>query len=301
MARALGRVAPASRVARRPPYLNGVTAPAAFQPIDPCRFTSREYDDATGLYYFRARWYDPEAGRFTTRDPMGYADGNNLYQYVSSQPTAKIDPLGLNGTGKRSCVGVKKTPIKIKKSGRIGPISWKVNISVKFEAKVCKRCCPEGTPKACQWVIDNILKVTIKGSASASASSYGGKVGPFSFWAGIKVTLTIGIKEASGTFESDRCNGIEMQGKLCINAFGRLAISGGAGVRIKTWVGTIKIGASITGVGQVTLKKCMVCNSGGCRWLPGKLCLSGKVYITVNAWIISGKWTIWSGSKCWAI
>jgi len=37
--------------------------------------TAREYDSETGLYYYRARYYDPKAGRFITRDPISFAGG----------------------------------------------------------------------------------------------------------------------------------------------------------------------------------------------------------------------------------
>ena len=57
-------------------------------------FTGRE-PDATGLTYFRARYYDPTLGRFTQRDPIGLAGGLNPYTYVSNSPQNFTDPLGL--------------------------------------------------------------------------------------------------------------------------------------------------------------------------------------------------------------
>lgn len=39
--------------------------------------------------------YDPHTGRFLTRDPIGYANGVNLYEYVKSRPNRAIDPMGL--------------------------------------------------------------------------------------------------------------------------------------------------------------------------------------------------------------
>ena len=57
-------------------------------------FTGRE-PDATGLTYFRARYYDPTLGRFTQRDPIGLAGGLNPYSYVSNSPQNFTDPLGL--------------------------------------------------------------------------------------------------------------------------------------------------------------------------------------------------------------
>ncbi len=41
---------------------------------NPSMFTARELDEETGLYYFRARYYDSAKGRFLERDPEGYVD-----------------------------------------------------------------------------------------------------------------------------------------------------------------------------------------------------------------------------------
>ncbi|HRT88362.1 MAG TPA: RHS repeat-associated core domain-containing protein [Anaerohalosphaeraceae bacterium] len=62
---------------------------------NPYFFTGRRLDPESGLYYYRARIYDPETGRFLQTDPIGYADSTNLYEYVVSNPTNWVDPLGL--------------------------------------------------------------------------------------------------------------------------------------------------------------------------------------------------------------
>ena len=68
-------------------------------------FTGREYDEATNLYYYRARFYDPQTGRFISEDPIGFTgDDWNLYRYVRNQTTGAVDPTGLvlvafDGTG----------------------------------------------------------------------------------------------------------------------------------------------------------------------------------------------------------
>ena len=56
-------------------------------------FTGKELDHDTGLYYFNARWYDPELGRFITEDPI--RDGVNWYVYVGNNPLGYTDPTGL--------------------------------------------------------------------------------------------------------------------------------------------------------------------------------------------------------------
>ncbi|MBD2168526.1 putative Ig domain-containing protein [Calothrix membranacea FACHB-236] len=59
-------------------------------------FTGREYDEETGLYYYRARYYDPSLGRFISQDPIGFEAGDtNLYRYVNNSPLNGIDPTGL--------------------------------------------------------------------------------------------------------------------------------------------------------------------------------------------------------------
>ncbi|MFQ3594036.1 MAG: RHS repeat-associated core domain-containing protein, partial [Gemmataceae bacterium] len=64
---------------------------------DRFKYTGREYDAELGIYYYRARYYDPATGRFLGEDPLGFAAGDaNFYRYVGNQPTGRIDPMGLD-------------------------------------------------------------------------------------------------------------------------------------------------------------------------------------------------------------
>ena len=58
------------------------------------QYTGRESDPETGLYYYRARYYDPAAGRFLGEDSIGFDGGINFYNYVDNDPTDYEDPLG---------------------------------------------------------------------------------------------------------------------------------------------------------------------------------------------------------------
>ena len=51
-------------------------------------------EPATGLAYFRARWYDPATGTWLTPDPMGYQDSSNLYAFAAADPVNLTDPMG---------------------------------------------------------------------------------------------------------------------------------------------------------------------------------------------------------------
>jgi RHS repeat-associated protein len=66
-----------------------------FQPFG---FAGGIYDRDTRLVRFGARDYDAETGRWTAKDPIGFAGGDtNLYSYVGNNPLRYVDPLGLSG------------------------------------------------------------------------------------------------------------------------------------------------------------------------------------------------------------
>ena len=55
--------------------------------------------ETDGFYYMRARYYDPEVGRFISEDPTGFDGGDvNLYAYVGNNPVMLVDPMGLCGS-----------------------------------------------------------------------------------------------------------------------------------------------------------------------------------------------------------
>ena len=63
---------------------------------DRFKFTGREFSPELGIYYYRARWYDPGSGRFISQDPIGFSAGDvNLYRYVGNAPGDATDPEGL--------------------------------------------------------------------------------------------------------------------------------------------------------------------------------------------------------------
>ena len=61
----------------------------------PYAYTGREWDDESGLYYYRARYYDPVVGRFLQEDPIGLRGGINRFAYVNGNPLKYTDPFGL--------------------------------------------------------------------------------------------------------------------------------------------------------------------------------------------------------------
>ncbi len=64
-------------------------------------YTGREYDPDSGLYFYRARYYDSRVGRFTSKDPIRSI---NPYVYVGNNPINYTDPYGLQKEGEFPCV-----------------------------------------------------------------------------------------------------------------------------------------------------------------------------------------------------
>ena len=62
------------------------------------RYTGQTFMPNLGLYYYKARFYSPVIGRFMQTDPIGDADGLNIYAYVGNNPINRFDPLGLEAT-----------------------------------------------------------------------------------------------------------------------------------------------------------------------------------------------------------
>jgi RHS repeat-associated protein len=66
--------------------------PILFQPY---AFSGREFDVETGLYFYRARYYDAVLGRFLQEDPIGFAGRDiNFYAYGANNPVKNVDPSG---------------------------------------------------------------------------------------------------------------------------------------------------------------------------------------------------------------
>jgi RHS repeat-associated protein len=76
----------------------GVTTQTGAASSSSYKYTGRE-DDGSGLYYYRARYYQPRLQRFLSEDPIGLAGGDiNLYAYAFQNPVLLSDALGMDAT-----------------------------------------------------------------------------------------------------------------------------------------------------------------------------------------------------------
>jgi len=95
-----------------PSFFDGSGSSIAASAIgNPHLYNGRRFDEETGFYYYRTRYFDPRSGRFTTRDSIGiWGDPDALgngYAYVGNNPHSRVDPMG---------TGFKKALKKLKKS-----------------------------------------------------------------------------------------------------------------------------------------------------------------------------------------
>ena len=127
------------------------------------RFSTKYQDEATGLYYYGYRFYDPAMMRFISRDPIEEQGGLNLYGFVGNDPVNRWDSLGLATVPWGEVERVRnfsqlKEQLKnqLKAKCPLSATSWK-----KRGSEEC--CC---TPKACeeeaQRIADSYIGELIK-------------------------------------------------------------------------------------------------------------------------------------------
>jgi len=76
-------------------YTERVSAASRGAVTKSSRSVRSESDTETGLYYYRARYYDPTIGRFLNEDPIGFYGAQDSYIYARNHTIDHIDPLGL--------------------------------------------------------------------------------------------------------------------------------------------------------------------------------------------------------------
>jgi RHS repeat-associated protein len=85
------------------PFGNMLAMSGPLMSFNKYRFSSKEWNDNSGLYYYGYRFYDPSLQRWLNRDPLGELGGLNLYEFVGNQPLDAVDLFGLSCPTKADC------------------------------------------------------------------------------------------------------------------------------------------------------------------------------------------------------
>ena len=88
---------------------------------NPFTYFGQTYDETTGLYYLRARYYDPTTGRFTQQDPA--EDGYNWYVYGNQNPVMYVDPSG----------NISQTEMEMYENGQMAPMAYTYLMNLTYQ------------------------------------------------------------------------------------------------------------------------------------------------------------------------
>lgn len=270
---------------------------------NPYMFTGRRFDFETGLYFYRARYYSPSMGRFTSRDMAGYRDGMNLYEYVRSNPIMYTDPLGLVKTKVKDCVSLTISfDLSEYLSWLPGSGDWGSEVSGTL--KQCTvECIPEkedpeykeceGNPEPKEPGSWEATQITLEISASISYSftintPWGFSIPYTDYFVGVTVDVELAAF-GSVFLQTDPCqNDCHGGGHIGVSITGVPKFGGEfPGVKLFLY-GKIKI----------TGKRIYECQ-GGSYGARNEICVSGEVGLEWEFLFWGDTEVFWEGKGCW--
>ncbi len=176
------------------PFGNAMGSSGAIN--QPMRFSTKSYDDKTGLSYYGYRFYAPALGRWMTRDPLGEKGGINLFTFV--------DSVGKPFSGMNLYAFCDNNPINEIDPDGMSPFNPNKPFDPKdLEPKLCPRpepqkCTPVFHPGIYWWCVSNQVLNPISGNLSVYGLAVG--LGATQFW---PVGLGLGIGTAMA--DADYC------------------------------------------------------------------------------------------------
>jgi RHS repeat-associated protein len=263
-------------------------------------FTGQRLDAETGLYFMTARYYSPILGRFISRDPSGFVDTLNLYEYARSNPINFVDPLGLEAQCQEITTVSWDAAQKIKwLKDRVvifKGVKWNISGGISFKTEQCKdRCCQHktGTFVDLSW-----KQFTLEGKVSASFSNvvpgWGLQVGDNQFGLIGFVELSLAAEGKLSSYITQDCS-LATYGQACVG------LGGTIGLRLGVDAGDIKgsfgVKAYLEGGLSPGGKLCYTTHG----W-SGQLCIGGSIKAVGEVriiWISAGtSYDIWADKVC---
>jgi RHS repeat-associated protein len=151
----------------------GELATSAGSLNQPLRFSTKPYEEGSGLSHFGHRFYSAATGKWTTRDPLGEKGGLNLYVFVGNNPVSQRDPLGLNPLGDIDWPEVPYTTQQLHEWARNRPLdpdgqAWER--FMKFNEACRQSVTPQKVADTFQKIEDTVVRNAPAASAAAAAA-----------------------------------------------------------------------------------------------------------------------------------
>lgn len=98
------------------PYGETLAIEGAWAPTMPFRYSSEYCDEDLGLIYYNYRHYNPQDGRWISRDPIGESAGENGYHFVYNSVSCMVDLMGLDSWNldKDSCILTYRVKVQVR-------------------------------------------------------------------------------------------------------------------------------------------------------------------------------------------
>jgi len=164
--------------------------------VNPYRFTGREYDEESDLYFYRTRYYESEVGRFTTKDHFsGFLESPlslNKYEYVNGNPINFVDPHGLLlGIIVVGIIAIVATQYVVKPAIESGT---KAYTSLKEAESASQAAAQNLTPESYQQLQQSVVKAGANMTIAATQipGTFSGGTPPTSI-ADVGVAATLGV------------------------------------------------------------------------------------------------------------
>jgi len=227
--------------------------------------------------YYGFRYYDPETGRWPSRDPIGRFGSINLYSFINNNPTVFVDFLGLK---KENCTTNSKTwsislpSIRIPPQGfSFGSFSAGGSVDLKIKNEVCDECCSDGARK-------KITETSISGSVSGSVTGSLGpqvkfKVSDVELDGRLSVDATGKITgNVSGSVTDGGCSNANGTKDISISFVPEATLSGGGNLSGSVGALSITVArATVSGSVAVDCKaELLSCTKSGCSGIDLKGC-----------------------------
>lgn len=206
------------------------------------RFSTKPLDFATGLYYYQYRYYDPQNGRWPSRDPLEEVGGNNLYGMTCNDPIYACDTLGMFtssapypalGEAKRFNFSIPNFDAPDSMAKPLAPfVWWDANFGFSgVSAEAISQCveCPDGSSG--EWKEANITAaITLEGGITIGLPPV--KKFGVEFFLGLRASISVASNDGIQVYR-DPCKNDSLGGGLESQMSIRGGIGGGAYVVYK--------------------------------------------------------------------